>query len=134
MKIKNKFKLTYEIPTSSQSDIAFLLIIFFIVTAIFFERTGIIFRLPKKSSQTVQLSANEFIKVEAFNDYLNISGNETEYEGLENALMQLSRENKKNVAIIYFQEDLKYGNFIKIFDVIKKLGNIKISIKPMERV
>ena len=37
---------------------------------------------------------------------------------------------EKNIAIIYFSEDLKYGKYIRIFDDIKRIGNMKVSIKP----
>lgn len=133
MKLRNKFKLSIETPTSSQSDIAFLLIIFFIVTAIFFERTGIIFKLPKKSTKIIQLTPKEFIKIELFNDYVNLNNSKLEYNNFFSTMEKMSQKTKRNIAIVYFSEELKYEKFIKVFQDIKKIGNIKISIKPLKK-
>ena len=45
MKLR-RFSPGSEIPTSSMADIAFLLIIFFMVTAVFSATKGLAFRLP----------------------------------------------------------------------------------------
>lgn len=131
MKIRKKVKVNFEVPTASQSDIAFLLIIFFIVTAIFFERTGIIFKLPAKSGKALSLSADEFIKIEAYNDHVLLNKQKILYTDFYNSLEQVYTLTKRNVAILYYNTDLEYGNFIRIFQGIKKNGNIKISIKPV---
>ena len=47
MKIRRE-KVPPEIPTSSMADIAFLLIIFFMVTAVFAATKGLEFKLPKE--------------------------------------------------------------------------------------
>ena len=132
MKLKRKFKFYTAIPSSSQSDIAFLLIIFFIVTAIFFERTGIVFKLPSGSSKTLRLTSKEFIKIEAYNDYAKINSKKVEYSDIHAMIQDLKQVTKNNVAIVYFNDDLKYEKFIRIFQDIKKIGDIKISIKPLK--
>lgn len=132
MKIKRRFNFYTAIPASSQSDIAFLLIIFFIVTAIFFERTGIVFKLPSASGKTLQLTSKEFIKIEAYNDYVIVNKKQVGYSDIYTMIEDLKQATKNNVAIVYFNEDLKYDKFIKIFQDIKKIGDIKISIKPLK--
>lgn len=131
MKLRKRLKLNMEIPTSSQSDIAFLLIIFFIVTAIFFERTGIIFKLPKKSSKTITLQSKEFIKVKMFNDRIFINKRKLSYSKFYNTLEQIKEKTDKNIVILYFHKNLEYKRFIQVFQDIKKIGNLKISIKTM---
>lgn len=133
MKLKNNFKLNTNIPASAQSDIAFLLIIFFIVTAIFFERTGIIFKLPEKSGKTLKLTAREFIEIKAYNDFLIINKEKIDYSKIYSVLEAMKRATKRNIAIVYFSDDLKYEKFINIFQAVKKAGDIKISIKPLDK-
>ncbi len=58
MKIKGK-RTSTEIPTSSQSDIAFLLIIFFLVTTTFAVKTGLSMDVPKKDAAPVQVFEKE---------------------------------------------------------------------------
>jgi biopolymer transport protein ExbD len=54
-----------EIPTSSMADIAFLLIIFFMVTAVFSATKGLAFALPKDENEPPESETEEavFIKV-----------------------------------------------------------------------
>ena len=56
-----------EIPTSSMADIAFLLIIFFMVTAVFSATKGLEFTLPSNADDNRQAESEEavFIKVAA---------------------------------------------------------------------
>ena len=64
MKLAKK-KESPEIPTSSMADIAFLLIIFFMVTAVFSATKGLEFALPKEENQPPDTETEEavFIKV-----------------------------------------------------------------------
>ena len=51
MKLKKK-KESPEIPTSSMADIAFLLIVFFMVTSVFSVTRGLEFQLPRQQENT----------------------------------------------------------------------------------
>lgn len=46
MKIRSRSKASSEIPSSSMSDIAFLLIIFFMLTTVFSQEAGLKYELP----------------------------------------------------------------------------------------
>lgn len=46
MKIKTRTKASSSIPSSSMSDIAFLLIIFFMLTTVFSQEAGLKYELP----------------------------------------------------------------------------------------
>ncbi len=131
--MRKKFKLNIEIPTSSQSDLAFLLIIFFIITAIFFERTAINFKLPAKSGKTIQLTADKVIEIKLFNDKILFNKIRLTYNEFYPTLEKYILKTGKNKAIIYFSDSLKYKNFIKALQDIKKIGSLKISIKPIKK-
>ena len=47
MKFKKKTKISSEIPTSSMPDIIFMLLIFFMVTTVLREYSGLPVQLPK---------------------------------------------------------------------------------------
>ena len=66
MKFKRK-EAPAEIPTSSMADIAFLLIIFFMVTAVFSATKGLEFKLPSNEDDSKPPETEEavFIKVAA---------------------------------------------------------------------
>ena len=50
IKLKKKQELE-EISAASMSDIAFLLLVFFMVTAVFFVKEGLNIALPRKQSE-----------------------------------------------------------------------------------
>lgn len=131
MRLRNRFELNIGIPTSSQSDIAFLLIIFFIITAIFFERTGIVFKLPLKDSKPLIVNSSEIIEIKLYNEKIIVNKKEIAFADLKETVKQLSTRKKRNIIVIFFDRELSYGNFIKVFQELKKLGPLKVSIKPI---
>jgi biopolymer transport protein ExbD len=64
MKFNRSHKRFTEIPAASMPDIAFLLIIFFLVTSVIALKQGIIILLPKDSSQPLVLPKEQIIRVE----------------------------------------------------------------------
>ncbi len=125
MKIKIKHKITTEIPSASQADIAFLLIIFFIVTVVFLQNNFLVFNLPaNKKSATVSKINIVFIS----NQELKFNNKTVSFSQLEKKLKQ----SHTPYVIIFFTSDLKYKRFISLFQILKKFSNIKISLKPYE--
>ncbi|MEJ2153086.1 MAG: biopolymer transporter ExbD, partial [Gemmatimonadota bacterium] len=49
--LKRKSRVSDEIPTASMADIAFLLLIFFLVTTVFAEDRGLSLVLPEKATE-----------------------------------------------------------------------------------
>jgi biopolymer transport protein ExbD len=58
--LKKKSRTSGEIPTSSMADIAFLLLIFFLVTTIFDEEKGLSLVLPEKGEEA-EVSPNNIL-------------------------------------------------------------------------
>ncbi|MBW3552039.1 MAG: biopolymer transporter ExbD [Gemmatimonadetes bacterium] len=58
--LKKKSRASGEIPTSSMADIAFLLLIFFLVTTIFDEEKGLSIVLPEQGEEA-EVSANNIL-------------------------------------------------------------------------
>ena len=63
-KIKRNIRATAEITLSSMSDIAFLLIIFFLVTSIFLMKDGLHVSMPDRNKPPVFISADKILTVE----------------------------------------------------------------------
>ena len=111
-----------EIPTSSMADIAFLLIIFFMVTAVFSATKGLDFKLPKDDeNQPPEQEEAVFIKVSATGDILvdckpMLPGEILPY--LEPKLMR----NPEKPVILYTAADAEYQMMITVYD---ELGSAK---------
>jgi len=108
-----------EIPTSSMADIAFLLIIFFMVTAVFSATKGLDFQLPKQEEQNRQNETEEavFIKVSPDGSLL-VDCKEMELSGILDYLEpKLTRDAQKNV-ILYTDAYAEYQSMISVYDVL----------------
>jgi len=113
-------KSEVEIPTASMADIAFLLIIFFMVTTVFSATKGLDFKLPKnEDEQEIETVEAAYIKV--------FPGGAVEVDRQPMALDQilpylqpkLERWPEKPI-ILYTLPDATYGDMIAVYDVLKQ--------------
>jgi len=108
-----------EIPTSSMADIAFLLIIFFMVTAVFSATKGLPFALPKEESQPPNAESEEavFIKV-APDGSLTVDCKPMGLGGILDYLEpKLTRDAEKPV-ILYTDAYAPYQAMISVYDIL----------------
>lgn len=108
-----------EIPTSSMADIAFLLIIFFMVTAVFSATKGLDFKLPSDENQDQPADQEEavFIKV-ASDGTLTVDCQPMELDGILPYLEpKLTRDAQKPV-ILYTDPNATYQDMVAVYDVL----------------
>ncbi|MDH3784553.1 MAG: biopolymer transporter ExbD [Acidobacteriota bacterium] len=107
-----------EIPTSSMADIAFLLIIFFMVTAVFSATKGLDFKLPSDDkNQETSTEEAVFIKVAA-DGSLTVDCQPMELKGILPYLEpKLTRDAQKPV-ILYTDSDAPYSAMVAVYDVL----------------
>jgi len=108
-----------EIPTASMADIAFLLIIFFMVTAVFSATKGLDFALPKEENQPPNVESEEavFIKV-APDGSLTVDCKPMGLDGILDYLEpKLTRDAEKPV-ILYTDAYAPYQDMISVYDVL----------------
>jgi biopolymer transport protein ExbD len=117
MKLKSRTQES-EIPTSSMADIAFLLIIFFMVTAVFSATKGLEFKLPKdESNQPPSEEEAVFIKV-APDSSFTIDCKPMELDGILDYLEpKLTRDAEKPV-ILYTDAYAPYQAMVAVYDVL----------------
>lgn len=118
MKMKRK-DAPAEIPTSSMADIAFLLIIFFMVTAVFSATKGLEFKLPGNEDENKQAETEDavFIKVAA-DGSVSVDCKPMEIEAILDYLEpKLTRDAQKPV-ILYTDPFAPYQAMISVYDVL----------------
>ncbi|NIM00633.1 MAG: hypothetical protein GTO30_22480 [Acidobacteria bacterium] len=118
MKMKRK-DVPAEIPTSSMADIAFLLIIFFMVTAVFSATKGLEFKLPSNEEDNRQAEQEEavFIKVAADGSILVDCKPMEIADVLDYLAPKLQRDAQKPV-ILYTDPFAPYQAMISVYDVL----------------
>lgn len=123
IKIKRK-RREADIPMASMSDIAFLLIIFFITSMSFLYRQGIKLSLPLKDSSPVTLAANTIL-------FLRLDQEGNLFNGDKKiALEELIIENE-SAAIIKVAEKCKYKYLVAVIDSLRKKDIVKVSVKKL---
>ncbi|MFA4795552.1 ExbD/TolR family protein [Leptospira kirschneri] len=138
IRIKKKRTLE-EISASSMSDIAFLLLVFFMVTAVFFVKEGLNIQLPRKNSNPTLILRENIYEILVTGDLIkmkNKSIGTKEYRNLidfrqELNLMEIPDiENK--VALIKTTGDTKYGNMLDALSAVQIRGFKQISVKRLK--
>jgi len=116
---KKKSKVSDKVPSSSMADIAFLLIIYFMVTAVFSATKGLEFKLPSNEDENLKTETEEavFIKVAA-DGSVSVDCKPMEISDILGYLEpKLTRDAQKPV-ILYTDPYATYQAMISVYDVL----------------
>ena len=127
MKTKRRFK-GGDIPTSSMADIAFLLLIFFLVTTTIDMDKGLGMVLPAEGEEL------EINKKNILNCLINSAGSvllgvePVEVRNLSRVVRQKIAENDKLVISVKAHKAANYNDYIRVIDQLKEANATRISI------
>lgn len=131
-KIKTRSKPSQEVSAASMSDIAFLLLIFFLVTTIFALEEGIPLVLPGKQSTNVKVKRKDILIIEAHaNGAIVVDKNVVLLQNLRTLIERKITENEKLIVVIESHPDSEYGLMIDILDELRLANARRISLKTM---
>ncbi|MEO0102858.1 MAG: biopolymer transporter ExbD [candidate division WOR-3 bacterium] len=121
-----------SIPTASLGDIAFLLIIFFMVTSIFSREKGLKIVLPPKGEQ-VKLKSENILTV-LVNPYgeVSISGEKITLRELRERVRSALDKNPELVVALKVSRNAPYKTMIDAFDELKAAKAERISLAPVK--
>lgn len=122
MKIKPK-KEEPEIPTASMADIAFLLIVFFMLTTVFSANKGMEHILPPKEEDSDTIEPEEAIYIKIF------PGGQFEIDKqtypidqayrINDYVMKKVQVNAKKPIILHTNPEAEYGDMVMILNQLK---------------
>ncbi len=130
MKLKRP-KENPEIPTASMADIAFLLIVFFMITSVFSVTRGLEFQLPRQDTATESTPEEAVhIRVEpAGNDCVFIvDDGQMALRDIAVYLMPKLARNPNKFVIIDTAPTAPYRCMVNVFDELKQAEVKNISI------
>ncbi|MCB1041309.1 MAG: biopolymer transporter ExbD [Acidobacteria bacterium] len=116
-----------EIPTASMADIAFLLIVFFMLTTVFSANKGMEHLLPPKEDIPDEQIDNEeaiYIQIYPSGQFVmdqkpySIDDVETVHEYVFGKVQQ----NAKKPIILHTNREAKYGDMVAVFNQLKRVG------------
>jgi biopolymer transport protein ExbD len=113
-----KTKTEAEIPTASMADIAFLLIIFFMVTTVFSATKGLELSLPSEEKQDAPTEREEAVFIHIYEDQLLVDCKPMEPSDILPYLEpKITRDAQKHV-ILYTDSEAPYKRMVEIYDVL----------------
>ncbi len=111
-----------EIPTSSMADIAFLLIVYFMVTASFAATRGLDFALPKDDDTppVVEKEESVLIEIRPTGDIV-VDQQNKELDDIFDYLQPKLERNPKKPVIIKPDPEAPYGQMVAVFDTLRRI-------------
>ncbi|HEX7089927.1 MAG TPA: biopolymer transporter ExbD [Longimicrobiales bacterium] len=135
---KKKARVSGEIPTASMADIAFLLLIFFLVTTVFDEEKGLSIVLPEPQKEVEVSQKNVLHLVVRPDGIVEVKRGEspsiqTVAPSEVEAIWRLEvGQNPNLIAAVRTHPDAAYRNMIAVLDQLHKAGADKISLQILE--
>lgn len=118
---KGKKKRLESADSGALSDLAFLLIIFFIVIAVFNVNKGFMLSLPKKNSTKI-VNTEDIIKVDlSQNGTISSGGNVLTLEELEMEIKTLLNAQPNLTFLLRIDPEVPYQNVVSIIEIVRTL-------------
>lgn len=109
-----------EIPTASMADIAFLLIIYFMVTTTFAATRGVDFSLPQEEdTPLVDKEESVLIEIQPGGAFL-VDNRPMELDAILDYLKPKLERNPMKPVIIRSDEMAEYGYMVDVFDELRQ--------------
>ena len=120
-----------QIPTCSMSDIAFLLIVFFMVTTVFNKDQGLNLTLPV-ATQPDTLKTGSFHVTITQENQIRFEGKEININALKTLVMQEYGKDKEVYAIIKADESVQFKMVKQVLDIIQRgyVNKVAFGVKP----
>ena len=135
---KKKSKVSDEVPSASMADIAFLLLIFFLVTTTFPKDKGLAIVLPEEGG-IVEISASNILHIIIQpNGLVVVKRGESQQEqvvqpgAIEGIWRQDVSENPNLIAAVKTHPQAAYRYMIDVLDALQTAGAERISLQLFE--
>ena len=125
-----------EIPSASTADIAFLLIIFFMVTTAFGTTRGLEMTLPKKQMAVAEeVKTTEAVLIEIHEDgAISIDGSPCSVEDIQSYLEPKLARNPNKFVLVKSDLSAKYQGMVSVIDELRQAGVKNISIPTQKEI
>ncbi len=128
----NKRKKEVEIPTSSLADIAFLLLVFFLVTTTIDTDKGLSLVLPEKGQETKVREKNMAKLLINADGMIMLNEEPIEMRQIEDRVRLMLQENPLLIFSVKTDRNTKYDIYIDVIDQLKQANASRISIAEPE--
>jgi len=138
--IRKKSKVEDRIPTSSMADIAFLLLVFFLVTTVFDEEIGLQVVLPERGPEA-ETEVNPknllFFLIQADGSVVVRRGESPAEQRIttrqvEAVMRQELAGNPNIIGVVQTSPQARYESMVQVLDGIQTAGATRFSLQLLE--
>lgn len=128
MKFNKNSKVSTEIPTSSMPDIVFMLLLFFMVTTVFRQYSGLPVDLPR-ARRIEKLEAKKNVT----NIYANLQGDISiddklvKTKDIATIMYQKRLDNPKLIVSLKFDRSVKMGTVTDIHEQLREADALRVN-------
>ncbi len=116
-----------EIPTGPTADIAFLLVVFFMLTLTFAASQGLDFNMPKDEN-TAEVDPVQSVLIQIQSDAsLQVDGRPLALDRLLDYLAPKLEQNPNKPVIIHPLPEAPYGSMVAVYDELRR-GKAELSL------
>ncbi|MEN8007025.1 MAG: biopolymer transporter ExbD [Candidatus Krumholzibacteriota bacterium] len=134
---KKKKEALGELRMDSTADVAFLLLIFFIVTTIFAAEQGLTLVLPgkqKEKTDTVKVKESNIATIFVQDDNsITLDRKPVEVNHIKRAIEDRILANPKLVVLLKIHPEADYGRMIACLDELRLANANKVSLKTAKK-
>ena len=132
MRLGKPVKKFPEIPTCSVADIAFLLIIFFMLTTVFRAEHGLRVTLPLAQS-TKKVPKKDIAHIWVSSEgAISIDDNIVKSDYISLIMIRKVVTNPNIITSILMDKDVEYGTLSDIFNQLKEARSLKVSLGTLK--
>lgn len=129
MRRRSHLRRSAEVPTASMADIAFLLIVFFMLTAVFTSTQGLRFQFPKDDPTDLNVQPEEAIHIQIIGEgQFRVDRMPMTLEQVGGYVQSRMQQNPNKPVIIQTLPDVPYFAMVDVFDLLKQLEVKNVSI------
>lgn len=132
-------KVSDEVPTSSMADIAFLLLIFFLVTTVFPKDSGLAIVLPEEAEEVEVSQKNILHLIVQPTGIVDVKRGESQQiqqmrpDDIESLWRQEITANPNLIAAVKTHPDADYRFMVDVLDALQTAGADRISLQVLEQ-
>lgn len=136
--MRKKSRVSGEIPTASMADIAFLLLVFFLVTTVFEEEKGLPIVLPEKSEEIEVSQKNVLHLVVRPDGLVEVKRGESPsiqtvaFREISSIWRLESSQNPNLIAAVKTYPESPYRHMVNVLDELQSAGAERVSLQQME--
>ena len=129
-KFKRRIRVSDEIPSSALSDIAFLLLIFFLSTTTFSMEEGLVLSLPGQQSEVKKISRKNIMTILAdASGQVSVDGAPVRISEIKQLVIDAQAENDKLVVVLETDPECYYGIMVDVLDEIQQARAERVALR-----